>query len=98
MKDTCIFKDCPIAKRLKVKKPEECFNFIEGWWTPQGKKEPTIIKDLIQFMADNGAYGSGISSFGCTTYGLVEGVENAKKLENKTKQFLNKNGGGKVKT
>ena len=45
MKDTCIFKDCPIAKRLKVKKPEECFNFIEGWWTPQGKKEPTIIKD-----------------------------------------------------
>ncbi|MFX0133925.1 MAG: beta-ribofuranosylaminobenzene 5'-phosphate synthase [Candidatus Hodarchaeota archaeon] len=58
--------------------------------------QPTIIKELIQFMADNGAYGSGISSFGCTTYGLVEGIENAKKLEQKTKEFLNKNGGGKV--
>lgn len=45
MKDTCIFKGCPIAKRLKIKKQEECFNFIEGWWTPQGKKEPMIVKD-----------------------------------------------------
>ena len=58
--------------------------------------QPTLIKELIQFMAENGAYGSGISSFGCTTYGLVEGIENAKILEQKTKEFLNKNGGGKV--
>lgn len=45
MKDTCIFKECLVAKRLKLKKGEECINFIEAWWTPEGKKEPLIIKD-----------------------------------------------------
>ena len=60
--------------------------------------QPMIIKDLIEFMTDNGAYGSGLSSFGCTTYGLVEGIENAKKLEKKTNNFLQNNGGGRVFT
>lgn len=58
--------------------------------------QPPSIKDLIQFLTKNGAYGSGISSFGPSTYGLVKGLENAKKLEKKTKEYLKKNGGGKV--
>ena len=45
MKNTCEFKDCPIAKRLKLKKEEECTNFIESWWTPEGTKNPIIVKD-----------------------------------------------------
>lgn len=45
MKDTCDIKNCIVAKKLKIKKPEECFNFVESWWTPEGKKEPTIVKD-----------------------------------------------------
>ena len=47
MKDTCNFKDCIIAKKLKLKSPEECFNFIESWWTPEGTKQPIVVKDCI---------------------------------------------------
>lgn len=45
MENTCDIKSCPVAKRLKIKKDEECFNFIETWWIPEGKKKPVMLRD-----------------------------------------------------
>lgn len=45
MKDTCELKNCPVAKKFKIKKENECPNFIESWWTPEGEKKPTLVKD-----------------------------------------------------
>ncbi|MGQ9719803.1 MAG: beta-ribofuranosylaminobenzene 5'-phosphate synthase [Candidatus Jordarchaeum sp.] len=47
-----------------------------------------VVKKLINFMMKNGAYGSGVSSFGPTVYGLVSGIEEAEKLFLKTELFL----------
>ena len=44
MEGTCDYKDCVIFKKLKLKRPEECPNHIESWWT-EANKEPKIIKD-----------------------------------------------------
>lgn len=45
MENTCNVKKCPIAKKMKIKKEEECFNFVESWWTPEGKEKPIVVKD-----------------------------------------------------
>ena len=58
--------------------------------------QPSFIKELIQFMEENGSYGSGISSFGPATYGLVDGLEKAHELKQKTNKFLEKFGGGHI--
>lgn len=47
MKDTCNIKKCPVAKKLKVRKEEECPNYVEGLWTPEGESKPTLIKDCV---------------------------------------------------
>lgn len=51
MENTCNFKDCPVAKRLKCKRPEECINYIETWFTPISQSgeegQPALIKDCI---------------------------------------------------
>ncbi len=49
----------------------------------------------IEFMLENGAYGSGQSSWGPTVYGIVRSVE-AKELQIKTQAFLNSSVGGDV--
>jgi len=56
---------------------------------------PTV-KACMNFMLEKGAYGTGQSSFGPVTYGLVEGEEEAKELSAETKEFLNKFEGGTV--
>ncbi|MEM3526264.1 MAG: hypothetical protein QXV37_02515, partial [Candidatus Jordarchaeaceae archaeon] len=55
-----------------------------------------IVKKLIKFMMEKGAYGSGVSSFGPAVYGLVDGRENAEKLAMETDLFLRKHTGGVV--
>lgn len=45
MEDTCNFKECLFAKKLKLKKPDECFNYIESWWKPDNGKENKLLKD-----------------------------------------------------
>ncbi len=47
-----------------------------------------IIPDLIEFFMENGAVGSGMSSFGPVTFALIKGALKAQKLEEKTKSFL----------
>ncbi len=53
-----------------------------------------VVKKLINFMIENGAYGSGVSSFGPAVYGLVSGIETAEKLSLETELFLKKHTGG----
>ncbi|MHA1893638.1 MAG: beta-ribofuranosylaminobenzene 5'-phosphate synthase [Candidatus Helarchaeota archaeon] len=60
--------------------------------------QPELIKDLMKFYLDNGAYGTGISSFGSVTYGLVHGSGNAKRLKKKVEDFLKNREGGTVFT
>lgn len=44
MENTCGFDTCAVAKRMKLKKPQECVNYIESWWTkPEGK--PVLVQD-----------------------------------------------------
>ncbi|MHA1379824.1 MAG: beta-ribofuranosylaminobenzene 5'-phosphate synthase [Candidatus Helarchaeota archaeon] len=58
--------------------------------------QPSIIKKIIKFMLEKGAYGSGISSFGPATYGLVDGLEKARDMERKVREFLDQKGGGRT--
>lgn len=53
-----------------------------------------VVKKLINFMIEKGAYGSGVSSFGPAVYGLVSGIETAEKLSLETELFLKKHTGG----
>ncbi len=47
MKDTCDFKTCKVAKRLKLKLEDECPNFLDSKWVPEGKpeSEAQVVKD-----------------------------------------------------
>lgn len=45
MNDTCNLKECPVAKKFKLKKREECPNYTEGWWTSQKEDKPKIVHD-----------------------------------------------------
>lgn len=57
----------------------------------------SATKACIKFMKDNGAYGVGQSSFGPTTYGIVKGVEEAKKLSTMIGRYLEDEfGGGEI--
>ncbi|MHC1590990.1 MAG: beta-ribofuranosylaminobenzene 5'-phosphate synthase family protein, partial [Candidatus Helarchaeales archaeon] len=58
--------------------------------------QPETIRELIQFLLEKGAHGAGISSFGCLTYGLVKGWQEAERLQNDVQAFLDKRDGGKV--
>lgn len=49
-----------------------------------------IIPELIEFCMKNGAVGSGMSSFGPTTFALVKGLPNAQKLQQKVTNFMKK--------
>ncbi len=53
----------------------------------QDLMHPTV-NACLRFMRENGAHGSGQSSFGPTTYGLVDGESEAKKLSSKVEKFL----------
>lgn len=44
MTDTCNFPKCAVAKKLKIKKAEECINFTSAWWRPEEGK-PVLLND-----------------------------------------------------
>ncbi|MEM2914931.1 MAG: beta-ribofuranosylaminobenzene 5'-phosphate synthase [Candidatus Bathyarchaeia archaeon] len=60
------------------------------------KLQDPIVKQTMEFMVKNGAYGSGMSSFGPTVYGLVLGEKHAKELTLATQEFVRSKIGGKV--
>jgi beta-ribofuranosylaminobenzene 5'-phosphate synthase len=60
-----------------------------------GRFSSTPAAQSIEFMLENGAYGSGQSSWGPTVYGIVKS-DKAKELQTKTKAFLDSSVGGEV--
>jgi len=55
-----------------------------------------IVRRCIRFMLKKGAYGAGQSSFGPSTFGLVQGEDEARKLRDLVVDFLGGTGGGDV--
>lgn len=54
------------------------------------------VLDIMEYMRDNGASGSGISSFGPVVYGIVGSTAEGKKLQQETQRMLDETLGGKV--
>lgn len=54
------------------------------------------VLDIMKYMRDNGASGSGISSFGPVVYGIVGSPEEGKRLQQEVQRMLNESLGGKV--
>ncbi len=54
------------------------------------------VLDIMQYMRDNGASGSGISSFGPVVYGIVGSVAEGQKLQQEAQRMLDESLGGKV--
>jgi len=55
-----------------------------------------VVRRCIRFMLKKGAYGAGQSSFGPSTFGLVQGEDEAGKLRDSVINFLEERGGGDV--
>jgi len=60
-----------------------------------GRYSSSITGQCVEFMLQNGAYGSGQSSWGPAVYGIVHSNK-AKDLQVKSRCFLNKSVGGHV--
>jgi beta-ribofuranosylaminobenzene 5'-phosphate synthase len=58
--------------------------------------QPQPVLDIMEYMQSNGASGSGISSFGPVVYGVVENVNEGKKLQKEVQRMLAESLGGKV--
>lgn len=44
IENTCNFKECKFANDF-FDKPEDCFNYVESWWTPADDSPPVLVKD-----------------------------------------------------
>jgi len=60
-----------------------------------GRYSSSLASQCIEFMLENGVYGSGQSSWGPTVYGVAK-KEEAKEIQMKTQAFLNQSVGGNV--
>lgn len=58
--------------------------------------QPQPVLDIMKYMQDNGASGSGVSSFGPVVYGIVESREEARKLQKEVQHMLDDSLGGEV--
>jgi len=55
-----------------------------------------VVRRCIRFMLKKGAYGAGQSSFGPSTFGLVEGEDEAGKLRDLVADLLEEKSGGDI--
>lgn len=58
----------------------------------EGIYSSKMSEDLVRFLLENGAHGSGQSSWGPTVYGVVEGVKDGEKLRDGVREFIRKKG------
>lgn len=58
--------------------------------------QPGIVLDVMKYMQDNGASGSGISSFGPVVYGIVGSPGEARNLQKEVQHMLDESLGGEV--
>ncbi len=58
--------------------------------------QPQSVLEIMEYMRDNGASGSGISSFGPVVYGIVGSSGEGKRLQKEAQRMLNESLGGDV--
>ncbi len=58
--------------------------------------QPRPVLDIVQFMRDNGASGSGVSSFGPVVYGIAGSMSEGEKLRKEVQQMLDESIGGEA--
>ncbi len=58
--------------------------------------QPKPVLDAMKYMQDNGASGSGVSSFGPVVYGIVGSSGDARKLQKDVQSMLDESLGGEV--
>ncbi len=58
--------------------------------------QPRPVLDIVQFMRDNGASGSGVSSFGPVVYGIAGSMSEGEKLRKEVQQMLDESLGGET--
>lgn len=58
--------------------------------------QPRPVLDAMKYMQDNGASGSGVSSFGPVVYGIVGSPGECKKLQKEVQSMLDESLGGEV--
>lgn len=66
----------------------DCFSSVQG-----GRYCHPTVKECVELMLKQGAYGAGQSSWGPATYGLVRGLEQAERVKGTLEVFIEKTGG-----
>lgn len=69
---------------------------LTGFKRREVELQPRSVLDIMEYMRDNGASGSGISSFGPVVYGIVGSSGEGKKLQKEAQRMLNESLGGEV--
>jgi beta-RFAP synthase len=69
----------------------DCFSSVQG-----GRYASPVSEKLVDFMLERGAVGIGQSSWGPTVYGLIEGREHARRLEQEVQTYLDSLCGGQI--
>ena len=69
---------------------------ITGFKRREVELQSRPVLDIMDYMRDNGASGSGISSFGPVVYGIVGSAGEGKRLQQEAQRMLDESLGGKV--
>jgi beta-ribofuranosylaminobenzene 5'-phosphate synthase len=63
-----------------------------GFKRVENEIQDQVVKNLYDFYYENGALGAGLSSFGPTTYALVDGESSARHLKSDVEKYLRDQG------
>jgi len=91
-----LMKMLPALKESNIKEFGEALTSLQTISASKIKLMHPIVKECIEKMLENNAYGAGQSSWGPAVYGLVKGVNKAEKLTEIIKSFINEKVGGEV--
>ncbi len=69
---------------------------LVGFKRREVELQPRPVLDIMEYMRDNGASGSGISSFGPVVYGIVGSSGEGKRLQKEAQRMLDESLGGKI--
>jgi len=69
---------------------------LVGFKRREVELQPWPVLDIMEYMRDNGASGSGISSFGPVVYGIVGSSGEGKRLLKEAQRMLDESLGGKT--
>jgi beta-ribofuranosylaminobenzene 5'-phosphate synthase len=91
-----LMKMLPALKEFNIKDFGEALTNLQAISVSKRKLMHSIVKECIDKMLENGAYGAGQTSWGPAVYGLVKGVDEAEKLTKIIKNFIDKKTGGEA--